>query len=429
MKIKKITGFMALITMIHMTTLTGLTEEIPEISTKETTVRENIKQKTEMDGIDISSWQKNIDMGNVEADFVIIKASEGTYYKNPYFEKHCRQAEEKGIYTGYYHYFGNGEPVKEAEYFLDMIGDKLGQGLLILDWESINNTAAFEQGPERAKVWLDYVYRKTHIKPIIYTGYNEVNFHDYKAIHDAGYELWGARYPHTKPQNGYDDEPWTPGNTQWGPWGKEENLVIRQYSSTGKLDGYDGSLDFNKAYMNAETWEKLSHIDENYTCNEGIWLMDNTGWWYEDEQGNALRNEWKKLDNNWYYFGNDNYSLRKWQKIDPYWFYMNNSGEMQRFWQKIDGYWYFFRNGGQMKTGWIYDNGHWYFMRKGGQMKTGWIKVRDKWYFARKGGQIVTNQWRWINKKCYYFYKDGHIAQDTIIQGSRVDESGAWIKE
>ena len=44
-----------------------------------------------MNGIDISAWQgdKNIDLAKVPYDFCIIKATEGTDYKNRYFAAHC----------------------------------------------------------------------------------------------------------------------------------------------------------------------------------------------------------------------------------------------------------------------------------------------------------------------------------------------------
>ena len=35
-----------------------------------------------MDGIDISAWQDTIDITKVPCDFVIVKATEGTDYKN-----------------------------------------------------------------------------------------------------------------------------------------------------------------------------------------------------------------------------------------------------------------------------------------------------------------------------------------------------------
>lgn len=39
-----------------------------------------------MDGIDISAWQDTIDITKVPCDFVIVKATEGTDYKNRFLQ-------------------------------------------------------------------------------------------------------------------------------------------------------------------------------------------------------------------------------------------------------------------------------------------------------------------------------------------------------
>lgn len=54
-----------------------------------------------MDGIDISAWQDTIDITKVPCDFVIVKATEGTDYKNRYFAKHCDQAMKAGKLLGH----------------------------------------------------------------------------------------------------------------------------------------------------------------------------------------------------------------------------------------------------------------------------------------------------------------------------------------
>lgn len=44
-----------------------------------------------MNGIDISAWQGDagIDLSKIAYDFCIVKATEGTDYKNRYFAAHC----------------------------------------------------------------------------------------------------------------------------------------------------------------------------------------------------------------------------------------------------------------------------------------------------------------------------------------------------
>ena len=42
-----------------------------------------------------------------------------------------------GKKLGYYHYAGGGDPVAEADYFIDNIKGYIGTGMLIIDWEAI----------------------------------------------------------------------------------------------------------------------------------------------------------------------------------------------------------------------------------------------------------------------------------------------------
>ena len=37
----------------------------------------------------------------------------------------------------------------------------------------------------------------------------------------------------------------------------------------------------------------------------GQWRQDNTGWWYQNESGAYLKNEWSWIDGRCYYFNED----------------------------------------------------------------------------------------------------------------------------
>ena len=49
-----------------------------------------------LNGIDISNWQSGINLAVVPCDFVVIKATEGTGYVNPDYERAYRQAKTAG---------------------------------------------------------------------------------------------------------------------------------------------------------------------------------------------------------------------------------------------------------------------------------------------------------------------------------------------
>lgn len=56
----------------------------------------------------------------------------------------------------------------------------------------------------------------------------------------------------------------------------------------------------------------------------------------------------------------------------------------------------------------------------------GWAKNDDgQRMFFTKDGVMVAGQWLQIASKWYYFYADGSLAKDTVVNGYEVDENGA----
>jgi GH25 family lysozyme M1 (1,4-beta-N-acetylmuramidase) len=198
-----------------------------------------------MNGIDISAWQgdKNIDLAKVPYDFCIVKATEGTDYKNRYFTAHCDKVLNRKKLLGVYHYANGGDPQKEADSFLACCKKYIGKAIIVLDWEAKNNHLFGVKDLEWCLQWCSYVQKKTGIKPIIYVQKSAMD-----AVKKAGYGLWVAQYPDYE-QTGYQEHPWNEG---------KYNCLIRQYTSVGKLAGYAGSLDLNKAYISAVSWRKLA---------------------------------------------------------------------------------------------------------------------------------------------------------------------------
>lgn len=198
-----------------------------------------------MNGIDISAWQgdENIDLSKVPFDFCIVKATEGTSYKNRYFVAHCDAVLKKKKLLGAYHYANGGDVQKEADYFLAYAKKYIGKAVLVLDWEAKNNPQFGKNDLEWCLKWCNYVYQKTGIKPLIYIQKSAMD-----AVKKAGYGLWVAQYPDYV-ETGYQEHPWNEG---------AYNCLLRQYTSVGKLPGYNGSLDLNKAYISAASWRKLA---------------------------------------------------------------------------------------------------------------------------------------------------------------------------
>ena len=97
-----------------------------------------------MYGIDISNWQKNIDLTAGKYDFAIIKATEGVGFKDPSFEKFAVQLTELNKLVGCYHFarpdlHGTISSMeKEADWFITVVRNAglLNTAILVLDWET-----------------------------------------------------------------------------------------------------------------------------------------------------------------------------------------------------------------------------------------------------------------------------------------------------
>lgn len=197
-----------------------------------------------LNGIDISSYQAGINLAIVPCDFVIIKATEGATYVNPDFVRAYQQAKTLGKCLGLYHYAQGGNVEAEANHFLNTIGNRAGEAALCLDWERNDNPRFGENDVAWVKAWCDYVRAKTSVAPLVYIQQSIMQY--FSQIGDYG--LWIAQYADNNP-TGY----------QANPWNEEAyTCAIRQYSSHGRLNGWNGNLDLNKFYGDRVAWNKYA---------------------------------------------------------------------------------------------------------------------------------------------------------------------------
>lgn len=205
--------------------------------------------------IDIASYQAGLDLTRVKGsglDGVIIKATQGTGYLNPCFKKHYEQAKQAGLLRGIYHYANGSGAVAEADYFVSQIKDYIGDCILALDWEGNQNSRFGRNDVAYCKQFLDRVYERTGVRPLIYMSKSVCRAHDWRGV-AKDYALWAAQYG-SMAQTGWKSVPWTDGKG-FGAWTAP---AIYQYSSRGRLAGYDGNLDFDIAYMTSDGWKNLS---------------------------------------------------------------------------------------------------------------------------------------------------------------------------
>ena len=196
-----------------------------------------------LNGIDIASYQAGLDFSKVPCDFAIVKATQGTGYTNPDCVRAVEQAMSLGKGVGVYHYISGGNAVAEANFFINSILNWIGKVMICLDWESNQNSAWGNESYLEQVV--NQVIARTGVPPMIYvqaSRYNQVA--EVAERHNCG--LWIAQYADMNP-TGYQNTPWNEG---------AYTCAIRQYSSAGRLNGWNGNLDLNKFYGSLDDFRK-----------------------------------------------------------------------------------------------------------------------------------------------------------------------------
>lgn len=201
-----------------------------------------------MRGIDISKWQSGIDLSAVNADFVIVKATEGIGYVDKSCDGFFQKALSLGKKLGFYHFARpTNDPVREADFFYNNCRGYFGKGIPILDWESGNTSNVMW-----AKRWLDRVYQLSGVKPVIYMSESVVNANNWSAVAAEDYGLWVAKYRDNNPDYNYSmASAGSRPKVKWWPF-----YCMWQWTSSGRLNGYNGNLDCNVFYGDAATWDK-----------------------------------------------------------------------------------------------------------------------------------------------------------------------------
>lgn len=207
-----------------------------------------------LNGIDIASYQKGIVPAKLTStDFVIVKFTQGIDYINPYANQQYSGAKSAKKLLGAYHYAEGGDPKKEAAYFVKIVGSRIGECVLALDWEGEQNPT-FGSGKDVTwcKTWLDEVYRLTGVRAFIYMSKSVCRRWNWQPV-AALYPLWCAQYASNALTN-YQSSPWTDG-AGFGAWKSD---TIRQYSSHGRITGYSANIDIDRAFLTAEQWRNMA---------------------------------------------------------------------------------------------------------------------------------------------------------------------------
>ena len=185
------------------------------------------------EGIDVSSYQGEIDFARVKQDgieIVYIKATEGTDYIDPYLESNYQNAKENGIKVGLYHYVTartEEQAKREAQFFVSKASGKNLDCKLAMDFESFGNLTRTEIN-RIGLTFLQEVERLSGKQAILYSNaYTASNIWDGE---NTNYPLWVADYDVESPTN----------NGTWDSW------AGWQYTDRGEISGINTYVDRDK---------------------------------------------------------------------------------------------------------------------------------------------------------------------------------------
>jgi GH25 family lysozyme M1 (1,4-beta-N-acetylmuramidase) len=138
----------------------------------------------QLPGIDVSGYQGNINWAAVapSIDFVYAKATEGTYYTNPYFGNQYTGPYNQGLIRGAYHFAipDNSTGASQADYFAHHGGawsadGKTLPGALDIEYNPYGNEC-YNLTKSQMTAWIwdfvnEYAFDE-HVYPVIYTTTN-----------------------------------------------------------------------------------------------------------------------------------------------------------------------------------------------------------------------------------------------------------------
>lgn len=211
-------------------------------------------------GVDINtSLQENFDPQIVKSNggsFIIVKISEGldnSIYTD--WKRVVDKALSIGLDVGLYHFVTADNFTQQADKFTSTAGSYAQKCTLWLDFENgqIGNEIRElnESHKNGAIEFINRVTATTENQCGIYMASSTTNKFDWSAIAGKA-RLWRAQYANYDPM-GFTEDFWTDGTSN-GHWG--HNVAIYQYSSNGRLTGWNAGLDINYTDFPDGSWLK-----------------------------------------------------------------------------------------------------------------------------------------------------------------------------
>lgn len=226
--VKKITGFFLIFTIVVMLNLSSSYAMAPV-------------SNLVYEGIDVSNWQGYINYSQVKSsgiEVVYIKASEGTTYRDPYFENNYQNAKANGLKVGFYHFLtarNTQQARAQAQFFASVISGKSPDCKLAMDYEQFYEGNSIAEINQIAKAFMERLQELTGKEVIVYSNLNDAR-NVFNSEIASRYPLWLAYW------GNYNNLQNT--SSSWQTW---EGI---QYTNRGIVSGINGYVDRNRFTQN-----------------------------------------------------------------------------------------------------------------------------------------------------------------------------------
>lgn len=252
-----------------------------------------------MRGIDISSWQSNIDLSKINIDFIILRGGytgykTGTHNIDSCFIKFYNRCKELKIPVGVYYYScanTREKGISEAKFLYEKcLKGRQFEYPIYIDVEDSHTQINKKDGVTDAIIGFgDYLEKLGYYVGIYASDIS--GFQDKMHLKRLErFDKWVARYGSSPVYV-----------TRYGMW---------QYSSTGRLKGYDSNLDMDEAfkkYPKIMKENKLNGYGESIIVNPTPSTPEVT--YYIVKKGDTLSSIAKKYGTTWQKIYNDNKSV------------------------------------------------------------------------------------------------------------------------
>ncbi len=206
-----------------------------------------VDEESSIIGVDVSSYQADIDMDELKdqgIEFIYIKATEGSGMQDDRFIENWEKAKKAGLLSGAYHFFSyDSKGETQAENFINTVGKDLkGHLLPVVDVEYYGDKEEYpplkEDVVRELKIFLDLLEKGYGVKPMIYTR-SDIYERYLKEDFDE-YRKWISSL-------------YTPIS-----WNYRDDWYIWQYLNKGELKGYTGG----EKYIDLNVLNKDKRLEE-----------------------------------------------------------------------------------------------------------------------------------------------------------------------